>query len=276
MINYLKAKPPKSSRNLSSLLEISQRSVYRYIDLLIQLGFDVQKDRYGKFFIPNKENTPEFNPQEIDFLKKLVKTAGKNSKLAHSVLNKISNWSNLEVGAENLFNAHLGKVIEKLSQAIAEEKQVVLKKYYSANSQSISNRLIEPTKFTDNYESISGFEVDTMKNKFFNIERVSEVEILDKHFQFEEHHQFYKPDVFGFRGNKMEKQVELKLSLRSRLLLKEEYPLSSPFIKPLGSEQYLFKTKVQSYKAPARFVLGLKSDIEVLGDKGFIQFLDDL
>ncbi len=128
--------------------------------------------------------------------------------------------------------------------------------------------------FTDNYESVSAFEVKTKQNKYFNIERMGSVEVLDKPMKYENLHEFYKPDVFGFQGKTMDKEIELELSLRSYLFLKEEFPMSIPYIEQIqSSDRYRLKVQVQSFLAPGRFVLGFREDIEVIGSPPFLKYL---
>lgn len=167
-----------------------------------------------------------------------------------------------------------GKIIDQLSVAIQEKKQVMLIKYYSASSETIANRLVEPMQFTDNYEAVSAFEVSSQTNKYFNIERISEVKLLDSDMQFEAQHEFFKPDVFGFQGKEMDKVVEFEMSLRACLLLKEEYPMSRAYIKPAETEnRFVFKARVQAYEGPARFVIGLLNEISICGESEFVKFL---
>ena len=64
------------------------------------------------------------------------------------------------------------------------------------------------------------------------------------------------------------------MTMRAYILLKEEYPMSAAFIKPLpDSGKYYFKAQVQSFLAPGRFVMGFSEEVEVLGSKEFIRFI---
>jgi len=51
LINYLKARPAKSVRSIEIFLDTSGRTVYRYLDLLKDLGFNIEKDSNNKIFI---------------------------------------------------------------------------------------------------------------------------------------------------------------------------------------------------------------------------------
>jgi predicted DNA-binding transcriptional regulator YafY len=274
LINYLKAKPAKSVRSIESFLETSERTVYRYLDLLEDLGFDIERDSHNKIFITSNSDIDiiPFTPQEAEYLKRLILSSGKENQLAQSVLKKVQHSSEIQLGAESLYKAHLSKIVEQISVAIVDGKQLLIKGYHSANSQSVTDRLIEPTCFTENYDSVSAFEVKTKLNKYFNIERMTSVEIQDKPMKYEELHEFYKPDIFGFQGKSMNKEIELEMSMRAYLVLKEEYPMSAAFIKPLpDSGKYCFKVKVQSFLAPGRFVLGFLEEVKVVGSKEFVR-----
>jgi proteasome accessory factor C len=93
--------------------------------------------------------------------------------------------------------------------------------------------------------------------------------------KYEPQHEFYRPDIFGFQGKAMNKEIEIEMNLRACLVLKEEFPMSIPFIlESSGKDSYLLKAKVQSYLAPGRFVLGLHKDTKVNGSTDFIKFLN--
>ena len=275
LINSLRTKPPKSPRTLANMLEVSERSIYRYFDLINQLGFEVKKISGGRFYIEADENEGiPFTAQEVEYLTSMLQSVGKKSLLSEAVLQKIGHYTEHEVAARNIYDANLGKIIEQLSIAIQEKKQVILVKYYSARSETVTDRLVEPMQFTDNYVAISAFEVSTEQNKYFNIERISEVRLLDSDMFFEDQHEFFKPDVFGFQGTEMDKEVEFEMSLRASLLLKEEYPMARAYIKALpGGKRFIFKAKVQAYEWPARFVKGFADDVSIIGSEAFIQFL---
>ena len=82
LITYLQEVPHKSVQQLSTFLDTTERTVYRYLDLLRECGFDLHKDAGQRFFI-EKEGADgvHFSQEEAQFLKELVLTTGKKSKL---------------------------------------------------------------------------------------------------------------------------------------------------------------------------------------------------
>jgi proteasome accessory factor C len=277
LISLLKKEPAKSIRFISGILESTDRTVYRYLDLIKELGFELQRDSHNRFYIVSEDNneTIEFSNEEASLLRELLLSSGKKSNLKDALLKKIYLKSEIVITGNHLLNAHLGKIVSDLSKAITEHKQVVLKKYQSANSNTISDRLVEPISFTENYTSLCAFEVETAKNKYFNIERITEVNVLQKQNEFENQHQLDTPDAFGFTAlNGLPFDIDIRLNLRAFVLLKQEYPMVSTFIKQEPKTGYYrLKTSINNAKPVVRFVLGLLDDIEIIGSIEFKDFL---
>ncbi len=275
LITLLKKKPAKSIRFLAGILESTDRTVYRYLDLVKELGFEIQKDHNNKFQIIGEDeySTLSFSNEEVLLLRDLVLSTGKDNKLKDSLLKKIYLQSDLAIQGNHILKANLGRMIEKINLSITENKRILLKGYHSINTQVISDRLIEPISLTDNYNSICGFEVDSQLNKYYNLERITEIIIIDEPQEFGEFHKLDKLDIFGFSDKNGEKlNVELLISFRAYVLIKEEYPKIEKFIeKEKNSEKYLLNVEVNNPKPITRFINGLRDDIEVLGSKSFIK-----
>lgn len=274
LITLLKKQPAKSIRFLAGILESTDRTVYRYLDLVKELGFELQKDHNNKFQIIGEDDYPSisFSKEEVSLLRDLVLSTGKDNKLKDSLLQKIYLQSELAIQGNHVLKANLGRMIEKINSSISENKRILLKGYHSINTQVISDRIIEPISLTDNYNSVGGFEVETKLNKYYNLERINEVVILDETQKFNKLHQLDELDVFGFsekNGKKL--SVELSLSLRAYILLKEQYPKTEKYIiKDKKTEKYYLKVEVNNPKPIKRFILGLKDEIDILGSKEFI------
>lgn len=276
LITQLQNKPSKSVRFMANFLECTERTTYRYIDLLKQLGFDIQKDEHNKFFIlSDKDSDDIFTKEEAGYLIEMIKTVGKENNLQQSVLKKIYLKSEVSHQANSLFKAHLSKLVEKLNYGIANHKKVLLKQYHSVNSNKISDRLVEPFQFTENYNAICAFEIATKQNKYFNLERIIDVEVLDEPQENQEQHQLEKTDVFGFTERNGQKfEVELQLSLRSYILFKEANSSLEKYITKIeNSDIYLLKVSVNNPKPIISLIRGFKDEIKIIGSKAFISYL---
>lgn len=95
---------------------------------------------------------------------------------------------------------------------------------------------------------------------------------------FQELHQIEETDAFGFsKLNGKWFLVELKLTLKAYVLLKEEYPkITKHLKKDKKADGYILKIEVNNPKPIVRFILGLKEDVEVRGSAEFKKYLNDL
>lgn len=278
LISLLKKQPAKSIRFLAGILESTDRTVYRYLDLVKELGFELNKDHNNKFQIKSDDECQSiaFSNEEALLLRDLVLSIGKENKLKDSLLQKIYLQSELAIQSNHILKANLGKMVEKINSSISQNKRIILKGYHSINTQSISDRIIEPITLTDNYNSVCGFEVETKLNKYYNLERITEIILLDESQKFIELHHLDEMDVFGFSEINGEKFiVELSISLRAYVLLKEQYPkIEKHIIKQKNSEKYNLLIEVNNPKPITRFILGLPNDVQILGSKNFVEYIN--
>jgi proteasome accessory factor C len=208
-------------------------------------------------------------------IKELLLSSAKNSVLKEGIIKKLFVKSEMDMEVNYMINANNGKMVAHINEAIQQKKQVVLQKYFSANSNNISNRIIEPIQFTNNYQMLCAYEAASQQNKFFSVDRMSAVLLTDKSFEYAELHHFEKPDAFGFANIDNKKiKVDLLLNLRAYVILKEDYPMVVPFIKlDHKNKTYRLTLEVNDPKPITRFVLGLLDEISILGSEEFLAHL---
>ena len=264
LISYLEQSPSKTISHLAELLDSTERTVYRYFDLIRECGFDLQRDEFNRFFIVDeRSNGVRFTDEEAKFLKELILTYGKENKLKDSVLTKVYLGSEIPMVASHLVNAKNSKVIERLAFSMGNKEQVYLRNYQSINSGSISDRLIEPFGFTENYTTVMGYEISSKKNKTFHIDRIGYVDFTGKPFKNSKRFEKQIPDVFGFSHSGKTYPIQLELDLKQVLLLKEQYPLTAPFIHyNQRKNSYELKVQVNDLKPIERFMRGIGITIE--------------
>jgi predicted DNA-binding transcriptional regulator YafY len=296
LVRYLRGEPAKGMKQIAFHLKTSERTVYRYLDMLKDLGFEVQREPGNNRvkIVGTHQDLLPFTPEENLFLAQLVRSGAQGHRLADSVLAKLevgtgtsagtaaTSGTGTSAGSDHpLYNAHLGHLIEVISSAIETGKKIRIIAYASAHSQTIEDRVVEPVCFTEQYRSLSAFEVSSMSNKYFNIERMGDVEVLNQNIEHKDQHRYFKPDVFGFQGQEPVKAVDMELSLRGMLLLREQYPAAAALLTMLegtaeGVPTYHFKAKVQDYRAPAAFALRLPTEVRPLGSEEFLSYLQSL
>jgi predicted DNA-binding transcriptional regulator YafY len=263
LISYLEQAPTKSISHLAEMLDSTDRTVYRYFDLIRECGFDLQRDEHNRFYIVDERtNGVRFTQEEAQLLKELILKHSKQNKLKDSLLTKIYLSSEIQMVASHLVNAKNGKVIERLALSMGNKEQVILRKYQSINSETISDRLVEPFGFTDNYQTVMAYEIDSKKNKTFNIDRITYVDFTGKPFKNSKKFKKQVPDVFGFSYSGKTHSIDLELSLKDVLLLKDQYPQTTPFIHYNHIKNtYQLKVQVNDMKPIERFMRGISSNL---------------
>jgi predicted DNA-binding transcriptional regulator YafY len=265
LISYLEQGSSKSILHLAELLETTERTVYRYFDLIRECGFDLQRDDHNRYFIVDERSSGvRFSQEEAKLLKELVLTHANQNKLKDSLLTKIYLGSEIQMVASHLVHAKNGKMIERLALSMGNKEQVILRKYQSINSETISDRLVEPFGFTDNYQTIMAYEIDSKKNKTFNIDRIAYIDFTGKPFKNSKKFQNQVPDVFGFSYSGKTHSIDLELGLKDVLLLKDQYPETSPFIHYNHRKNiYRLKVQVNDLKPIDRFMRGMGEKIKL-------------
>jgi predicted DNA-binding transcriptional regulator YafY len=267
LINQLHKPPHKSVEQIGELLEVSPRSVYRYLELLELAGFQINKSEKNHYYIDNMRNpmVGDLTEEEAEFINKTLSIHGGDNKLLGSIKHKLSLVNSHVITSSYITSARTGTIVENLIEAIQSKKQVVLKKYQSLSSQTIIDRLVEPIALDSDYRTLTAFEVATKTNKTFVIERIDNVERTPVKFKNEKLHQAIDSDVFGF-GTREDQQtfpVHLELSLKAKVLITEEYPKTALHIKKMrNKENYTFTCEVNDLRPIERFMRGLPGEVK--------------
>lgn len=262
-------------KSLAERFDTSERTIYRYIRLLEELELLVEKDFDGKYFIHSASDelgNNEFTLDEMKLIKKLIQSEVDNNPLKALLLKKLSLNSELDKVPNLIVNARRGKLVELISEAIKDKKQVVLQNYHSANSSEITDRLVEPIEFGDNYQTVIALDTKDRQCKQFKVDRIGEIIPTDKPFAHEALHQKKNTDIFGMSGSQ-KAWITLKMKMRGYLLLREEHPLSIPYTEKVDEGFYQFHGPVHNFEGIGRFVLGLIDEVTIVGPPEFRAFV---
>lgn len=260
LITALKRKPYKTIEQLSLMMETSDRTIYRYFDLLTELGYSVEKDGAKRYSISNdlEKVLETFDQKETDYLIQLIKSGTKNAALQDSLLRKIRNNSESHQIAVDLPAIKQVRILEDLTFAIQTKTPIVLKKYHSANSNTIADRKVEPFGFTSDLRSLLAYEPAKLENKFFRLDRISDVTLQDGKFKYEALHEMQQSDIFGYAFNGEKHAIKLKLSVRAYVMLLERYPQASGSVSKMkGSPNYILRETIASMEPLEKFRKGL-------------------
>ena len=255
-------------QELMDRLETSRRSVFRYIDSLKVAGFTMKKKGTSVHkLLTNSCHKIELSQlihlsdEEAYLLHNLIGALTSDCQVAINLEKKLTALFDATSVTEIIGNKVAGENIMRLRLAIDEKKQVTLVGYESGNTMSISDRLVEPIKFSTNYTDVYAYEVATGITKVFKISRISQVEVSLTDWQHEGKHEIIETDCFRMAG-KEDIPVTLKMTLKAKNLLIEEYPLSSKYISYDG-KSWWFKGNMKDLAGVGRFTLGLADQITV-------------
>lgn len=152
-------------------------------------------------------------------------------------------------------------MLSQINRAIEDKKRIIINKYQSASSESVSDRTVEQIGFTTNYQYLCAYELDSKQNKYFKLERMGSIEILEDLIKFKDKHQLLIPDVFGFNDSGKKHPVKLKMSMKAMLFLKDDYPDTIPFLKEEQDGFWLLEVTVNKMDPIHRFLRSMPDDI---------------
>jgi proteasome accessory factor C len=276
LIKILSEKPNKTKKELAKLLEISERTVYRYIELLEELGYLVDKDDRDAYFLfePSYKLSVGFEPEETELLGQLISAIEEEHPLRESLRKKIYSSSYLLPLVDELKDRHLAKIINRLNLALSQNKQVCLRNYQSSTSPFPRDRYVEPLSFVKANSHLCAFDLDSKTIRHFKIKRIGDVELLDQLCQYDKN--AFPTDFFGFTSEQSF-LVNLRLTKRAYRLLIEEFPDVQPYTSqdPSYNPEMPFRLRceVRSPIGIGRFILGLPGEILVEGPDHLKEYL---
>lgn len=263
---------------LSERFEISQRTVYRYLDTFKQVGFVIENT--NGYFKIDKENTTvqeishllHFSEEEAFILSKAIHSIEDTDELKSKLVKKLYSLYDFDRVIHAISKKEESENIYTLLQAIKQQKQVVLQSYKSGNSKNIRDRIVEPIDFTINYTGVWCYDVEDGVNKVFKTSRIKQVQLLDSFYNNKPQHKKGIIDIFRMQSFEPT-AIILELSLVAYNLIIEEYPLSEKYIFKVTDNLYRLECEVGNFLGVGRFVLGLPGEIKIIPSEALKQYV---
>jgi len=260
LLQLLSQPPYRTVPQLASLLDTSTKSVYRYLRLLEEVGYLIDKKEGNRYFLqldfPAQHSFLDMD--EAGYLNDLLWNAASGDPRREKILHKLNQQFTLRPLVQSTARIKTYEHIQVITAAIEAGRRVRIHNYLKADG-SLSTRYVEPVEFMDGYGYLWCYDLDKKEYRQFKLDRMGDVEMLDE--SFESKHESRALDLFGWTGPKW-LPVRLKLSPRAYQLLIEEYPDSRPFVRMSGGEAF-FDGVVRDWRGIGRFILGLAGEIEV-------------
>lgn len=179
-----------------------------------------------------------------------------------------------KLGLANLRKPYLNKV-SLLEMAQKEKKRVILKDYRSSNSNTVTDRTVEPYHINPAEDTLQSFDVDKHIPRHFRISRIARVLVLEEPWQFGHMHNILRTDPFRIVDND-QVNVHLRLSVGAYNELIERYPTTRSYILETEDPNYFdFQCMVNHhFYGLSNFILGFHHlQIEVLAPEDLRQHL---
>ena len=268
-----------SMQELEKRTAMSCSTLYRYLDTFDAAGFSInrQDGRY-KLQAENKNvrslnNLFHFSEEEAYLLYQTLSLFEKSSVVREKLVLKLHSLYDFKTMAA-AHQDRRAELISTITTAITEKRQLSLLGYRSSNSDRITDRVVEPFQFLDDYAAIWCFDTVDSQCKQFRLARMEAVQLTAMSWQQEDCHLTPFCDAFRLSAPRTIATVVATLSLKAYNLLVEEFPLSGSYIKS-GGRQYHLEIPVADYNGIGRFVLGLADEISVQGPVDFLNFLEE-
>ena len=251
-------------------LDLSRRTMFRYLDTFKSAGFSVQRIGEGRYRLATMRRS------DVD-LSKIVYFTEEEAYVVNRLIDALDNTNAMKQGLRRKLAAvydstDIDNYIDKkensvhigaLADAIREGKKVVLKDYSSSHTNATKDYAVEPFKFNTNYIDIWAFDTADGLNKRFKVARIGGVEILDEPWEHAEQHQEEPMDSFRIHGS-APVHVKLRMHLIAKNLLLEEYPLAEKEVYQEPDGTWYYEGDVRGMDGVGRFVLGLPAYVDVL------------
>ena len=265
---------------LSERFEVSQRTVYRYLDTFKNVGFVIENNN-GYFKIDKRNATVQdishllhFSEEEAFILSKAIHTIDDADELKNKLVKKLYSLYDFDRVIHAISKKEESENIYCLLQAIKQQKQVVLQSYKSGNSKNIRDRIVEPIDFTINYTGVWCYDIEDGINKVFKTSRIKNVVLLEQIWKHKPKHKKGIIDIFRMQSFEPV-PVSLELSLVAYNLIIEEYPLSEKYITKITDNLYRLECEVGNFLGIGRFVLGLPGEIKIIEPETLKQYVKE-
>lgn len=266
--------------DISRLLGMNRRSIYRYIEAFRQMGFIVKKegtkyriDHSSPFFQQITEHT-HFSEDEAMTINQVLNSVYDNSPQVRRLREKLSSLYDFKVLARHGVDAHIARNLSRLYTAVTLQRVAILRGYASPHSGVVRDRIVEPYLFLSDNSEVRCYEIETGMNKTFKISRAKDVELLELLWTHQDKHAPFFTDLFHFSGDRRFR-VRLLLGHLAMSLLVEENPQAEKQLTLHDDGRWLLDTQVCSFKGIGRFVLGLFDDIEIVDSPDFAQYISN-
>ena len=179
----------QSIEQIAEKLEISTRTAYRYIESFKRAGFLIESINGYFKFIENKKTDFSFadlihiSQEEFELINDVINYFD-DEQGNPELFKKLKYLFNNNISSYKIINKRKSGVITEIRSAIEEKAQIILSKYRSSSSLNTRDRLVEPIRIVEELNYAWCFEISSLTNKLFKIQRIRKVIKTSNSFQY--------------------------------------------------------------------------------------------
>ncbi len=167
--------------------------------------------------------------------------------------------------------------IDLLNEACEKKLRVILRDYRSSNSNTVSDRLVEPFHASPAEDILHAFDVQSMKIRHYRISRFIRVQVTHDPWEYEKRHIVMPTDPFRIVDAK-QVNVHLRMLVGAYNALVEHFPVTKAYIEE-SSEPNVYDLQCMvnhQFLGLSNFILGhYHQVIEVIEPEALITLLNN-
>ena len=244
---------------LAERLDMSARTIYRYIDTFKAVGYVVRKEGGVPRLVKMDERDDiaqlvHFTDEEAYVVNRLIDALDNGNVLKQSLRRKLRAVCDCSSVVDCVVHGKDAVNVHALIEAMDGKCQVKLVGYASSHSGVVRDRWVEPFDFTTDYNQVWCYDLEDGRNKLFKTMRIGRVEVLKEGWMAEEKHVKGFVDVFRFSGPERYR-VKMELDVRARNVMVECFPLAERDMVQVGDDKWLLDMVVCGMGGVQGFVL---------------------
>lgn len=243
---------------LMEKIEVDHYTLYRYLDELRDVNFNIERDSCDRYFTASIDDNPRYpgSTNEESALFRLFSEPDPESPSFNAIGKRVKHFENL---------------VAQLTFAITDEHQVTVYEH-QITSNPPPKHIIEPIHFGEEHSTIVALDTHDLKCKAFPLYTIRRLSVMENPFDHAVLHRKATTDMFHIAGEPMT-WVTLKLQEHVYLELSEEYPRSIPYLSNEG-DTYLFHGPVAGFAGIGRFVARVFDDVEIVEPEEFKRYVE--
>lgn len=270
---FLLVEQPKryTKKEICRKIPISKSSFERDLEIFKNYGLLPTYDEKFRYYL--RVNTPykqlsdllHFSEEDQLLLAESISKIGGDSNRSERLKKKLASlYDYHRLGHAYLRKPYLDRM-NALQTAIVDKKQVILKNYRSTNSNTKSDRLVEPFHINPAEDLIQCYDLAKNCLLFFKLSRFDRVVITEDSWLFEHKHYIAPADPFRIVDDK-QFLVHIQLSVGAYNDLLDRFPLTKSYIEVSNDPNwYDFQCKVNhKFLGISNFLLGNWRNVRVL------------